>query len=424
MCQYKSTRLGKVLYFITHPQLLLALLVFPLLVTRASLLLKLPWIITQLFHAIWDTAVLQATDTQKSPNYLQKLSATYQCLVQYYYAQIYHRNGVKVAILGHKVYSTRSLKVALERLGVSVFFHTGGVIHKSSSFPDSSIKSRSRQEWLTGFPEPPVEEVNSYIHKRQTGSGLYYDSTLAFVENSDHLSPSPNQLFLHIFRDSPFYQIDLDRIYADYIHWFQSTLSILSHSSEQWDIRIHPSSALWGEDAFLLIRSVLSSAPLPNNCRLLKPHTISNIRVFQSASRIVTYSGTSALEAATFGIKPVTISRSSLSSYDKNLCFKPLTKSSYRELLLCPSSLGKFRLSPDQTYRAKELQYIYDNLSSLTRHVGHLPIYRTSSQQTLLNDYVSVVQKLESSPYLLNYLQDVGSHLMNGHYDFSTCYNL
>lgn len=424
LCQYTSSRFGKILFFVKHPYLLLALLVYPLLVNRFSLLLRLPWTISQQFHAIWDTAVLQSTDTQLSPNYLQKLSATYQCFVQYYYAELYYRNGVTVAILGHKVYSTRTLKVALERLGISVFFHTGGVIHKSSSFPDTSIKSRSRKEWLSAIPEPPAEEVNKYLHQRQTGSGLYYDSTLASVEKSDHLTPSPNQLFLHIFRDSPFYQIDLQRIYADYIHWFQSTLAILTHSSEQWDIRIHPSSALWGEDAFLLIRSILSTTPLPDNCRLLKPNAISNIRVFQSARRIVTYSGTSALEAATFGLKPITISTSTLSSYDANLCFKPLTRSSYRDLLLCSSSSSEFCLSSSQIYRAKELQHINDNLSSLSRIVGHLPVYRTSSPQTLLNDYASVVQKLDSSPYLLSYLQDVGTQLMTGQVTFSTCYNL
>lgn len=421
---HNNKRTRKALFFFSRPHFLFGLFVLPLIVNRKTLLLRLPWYFYQVLHAIWDTATLQASDSQLEPSYRQKLSATYQCFVQYYYARVHQHNGVKAAILGHKVYSTRLLKLALEDLGIPVFFHSGGVIYKSDGLSEISNKSRSRQQWLTAFPPPPPRIVMSYITDRHRGTGNYFDSSLAAQETSQSLQVAPNQVFLHVFRDSPFYQLDPERIYADYTQWFMSTISLLSCSDEEWDIRVHPSSMLWGEDVNLRISSILAKAPLPPNCRLLQPNSISNLRVFKNARRILTFNGTSALEAATFGRKPITISTSALSSYDKTLCFKPTNTHAYRDLLLCPSTSNRFSLSSDQTYLAKELQYIIDNLQSLSPLVGHLPIFRKSPTQVLADDYNAVVRSIQSSPELVSHLHSIGNLLSTGRIDFTTNYGL
>ena len=53
---------------------------------------------------------------------------------------------------------------------------------------------------------------------------------------------------LHIFKDSPFTNIDRNRIFADYYVWVLETLKIISQSKEKWVIRKHPSADRWGED--------------------------------------------------------------------------------------------------------------------------------------------------------------------------------
>ena len=64
----------------------------------------------------------------------------------------------------------------------------------------------------------------------------------------NQFKPYKNVIFLHVFRDSPFVCIDKSRIFADYYHWFVSTLRIIQKSDELWQIRIHPSSKKWGEN--------------------------------------------------------------------------------------------------------------------------------------------------------------------------------
>ena len=50
---------------------------------------------------------------------------------------------------------------------------------------------------------------------------------------------------LHIFKDSPFTNIDRNRIFADYYVWVLETLKIISQSKEKWVIRKHPSADRW-----------------------------------------------------------------------------------------------------------------------------------------------------------------------------------
>ena len=60
----------------------------------------------------------------------------------------------------------------------------------------------------------------------------------------------------------------------------------------------------------------------------------SNLLQFKHTKRLITFSGNSHLEAACFGIKPIIISKTTLSDYGKKLYFKPKSILEYKKLLL------------------------------------------------------------------------------------------
>ena len=147
-----------------------------------------------------------------------------------------------------------------------------------------------------------------------------------------------NVILLHIFKDSPFNLIDTKRIFVDYIEWIVETLKIISFSKENWVLRVHPNFKRWGEDSSkivdLIVNQKLHLKNLPSNIILEKPHLRSNLDLFKNVKRLVTFSGTSHLESACFGVKPIVISKTALGEYNKNAVFKPLNYKQYYDLLI------------------------------------------------------------------------------------------
>ena len=137
---------------------------------------------------------------------------------------------------------------------------------------------------------------------------------------------------LHIFKDSPFTNIDRNRIFADYYVWVLETLKIISQSKEKWVIRKHPSADRWGEDQKKIINEIFFKIfrdKIPKNI-VFENNEKSNLSQLRLAKRLVTFSGNSHLEAACFGIKPIIISKTTLCSFEKELYFKPQTYTDYK----------------------------------------------------------------------------------------------
>ena len=45
-----------------------------------------------------------------------------------------------------------------------------------------------------------------------------------------------NVIMLHVFRDSPFTNLDRSRIFPDYYTWVVETLKIVENSKENWSL--------------------------------------------------------------------------------------------------------------------------------------------------------------------------------------------
>jgi hypothetical protein len=185
---------------------------------------------------------------------------------------------------------------------------------------------------------------------------------------------------LHIFKDSPFYIVDNKRIFNDYFDWFIETIKIIKNSKEKWFIKLHPSHIKWGEDQILVINSLLkkNNLSLPSNV-FIETESFSNLDIFKTANRIVTYSGTAHLEVACYGIRPIIISRTTLYDFDKTSVLKPKNISDYKKFLLSSSSSNFLKLKPINILNSKKLLFIRENILTLKNDLNSFYIYRNDS---------------------------------------------
>ena len=111
-------------------------------------------------------------------------------------------------------------------------------------------------------------------------------------------------------------------------------MKIIQKSNQKWFIRLHPIHKEWGENQSLIVKKLLKEGGFNRKNIIIDNKLSSNYEIFKKANKIVTYSGTPALEATAFGIKPIIISKTALYSLDNNSAFKPKSLNEYRKLLL------------------------------------------------------------------------------------------
>ena len=208
-----------------------------------------------------------------------------------------------------------------------------------------------------------------------------------------------NILMLHIFKDSPFNFIDRDRIFADYYHWVEKTLEILCESKETWIIRIHPNAKRWGENSekiFNLIyrRVVAKTGKKPNI--IFDNKKISNIQIFKTARKIVTFSGTPHIEAVCFGIKPIVISHVTLSVISEKLVLKPKSIKEYKSLILKNKNEKIFKSKKNLGDFAKKILFIVENTLSFQKQLDLRIIYRSDSNKILNRNFDKSLNKLNT----------------------------
>ena len=183
---------------------------------------------------------------------------------------------------------------------------------------------------------------------------------------------------LHIFKDSSFDDIDIKRIFPDYYSWVVETLKIVKDSKETWILRKHPSADRWGENQKKIINDIFNDVfdgKKPQNI-FFEENSRSNMKQFKISKRIVTYSGSSHLEAACLGIKPIVISNVGLIKFNKNLVFKPKNISEYKKLLLSHNK-NHFLLSKGQTILPKRIIFLLQNVVNFTEDTGCIHIFRS-----------------------------------------------
>lgn len=370
-------------------------------VSRDRLLLRQERYQSQLFHAVWDSACLGLKDGSIVPSIAGKLAASVRVLAAVTLANhVVEKHGVRAAFLGHLVYRSRGTLAAFQSSGVQVFSPAGGALYECPATKDTSWAAPGRLLWdkiANLFTDADVEK---YWQGRTIGRSTYADSQIAARGTKRVRDSTPkNILLLHVFRDSPFNQIDESRIFADYIDWVANTLPAIARSEETWLIKLHPSAKRWGEDqqTFLseICKFALGSREVPSNAEVISDE-YSNMELFEHGNRVVTFGGTGHLEAACWGIRPITVMDVGLAVLDSSAVHLPRTIKDYDSLLSLPSNSETFVLSAAQITLARSLLFARENVLGLGDSLGHLAVYRGDSEQVSQADFESVLRTVPS----------------------------
>ena len=366
---------------------------------------KLSWNESQIYHAIWDTAVKNSNDGVINPSFLNLVIAA--VLVEYnkYEAKIALDRNAKHFFLAHSVYGSRAFLAEVRKKGIKIFCHSGFTIYKQHLNKDNSwcfIKKNSFNKLSKNISQKKIE---TYWSKRQIGKGNYEDSRIAANIKNKNKSNHKNIIFLHIFRDSPFADIDRKRIFADYISWIEKTLEILKYSNEEWLLRLHPSYKRWGENQHTTLNKIILKkfkGILPKNIKI-EDNVNSNYEILKNAKRVVTFNGTSHLEAACFGIKPILISNAMLNLLQKKYVIKPSSLVQYENILLKNSSSNYFKLNKSQIMISKKIMYIREKALKFESEVGGFHVFNGDPKYKFFEDYKQTENKLKKNINFLEY---------------------
>lgn len=361
---------------------------------------KKNWFKFQLNHSIWDASILRCNDGDINPSFFSKFKASFSCYRKVFEAQLLIKLGVRDYFLGHSVYGARAFLAKLRTLSSNnIFCHSGFTIYKQPINRDSSWCFLDQNQFKTIQRVIGNNHINKYWALRNLGYGNYEDSRIAASLKNKVNKKYQNVIFLHIFRDSPFADIDRNRIFEDYIVWVKETLRIISKSKENWTIRLHPNYIRWGEDQTITINKICKSVfgnSVPKNIEF-ENNLNSNVNVFKTAKRVITFNGTSHLEAAANFIKPIIISDVMLNFIYKNLCHKPRNLNEYEKLLLAESNSNIFSLSKKDSLKAKKLMFIREKVLKFEKEVGGFHIYANDSKKKFLLDYSQTKNKIKKN---------------------------
>lgn len=334
-----------------------------------------------IFHSILDYARLISNDKDINLGIINLIKAVFYCCYKYTQAYVLKKKGASIFFLGHSVYGSRAQLAYFREHNLQVFCQASFVVFDNSYEFDHSWNTPDRYFFQKIMNTVIPDEVEKFWLDRKKGISEYIDASDAFRGKKFNEYKKFNLIMLHIFRDSPFSVIDHKRIFVDYHKWIIETLKIISKSNENWILRIHPSGKRWGEDSNLILQNIIqkNNLILGDNI-LIDKNQFSNLDLLSKAKKIVTYSGTSHLEAACFGKKVIVISEVMLSKYFENLVFKPISINEYSNLLLSNGSSNKFILNSDQVMCAKNLLYIREKLLTLKDDLNGIKIYRNDEK--------------------------------------------
>ena len=359
------------------------------------------------FTAIWDFAYRESKNLI-FPNFFDLFISSYYFLQKQYKARYLVSNNIFTAFLGHTVYHSRAYVNEFRKNNINIFCSSWNLFLQKQN-RDTMWDCPSKIFFLDAFNYLKDNNVNKYWKKRLEGKGKYANSNSAAIMGKSHENSDINNvIFLHIFKDTPNHYIDEEKIFGNYVEWIYETLKLISYSSEKWLIKLHPSYKKWKEDQPKIINKILSDVSLKHNLDnvFLDDLNTSNISIFGKAKKIITYSGTSAIEAACFGIKPIIISSNALYELDVNLVFKPKLLEDYKKLILKDWVKEEFTLNIKQINKSKKYLYIRENILNLLSEIEYDYIYNTkesfSSNTKIFKNY-NKLMKTKS-----NYLNKLG----------------
>ena len=370
---------------------------------------KIKWIPKQILHSFWDAGIINNNNELDRVEFKSRIKSCLQISKKFLDFKILKSNNVNYAFLCHLVYSERFLFALLRSINIKTYRFNGQIIIKQEKNFDRDSKFLDKKIYKKSIKIISKKKIEKYWKNLQNGFSKNEEVNFAAKIKSKkkkYKSTNINVIMLHIFKDSSFDDIDIKRIFPDYYSWVVETLKIVKDSKETWILRKHPSADRWGENQKKIINDIFNDVfdgKKPQNI-FFEENSRSNMKQFKISKRIVTYSGSSHLEAACLGIKPIVISNVGLIKFNKNLVFKPKNLSEYKKLLLSHNK-NHFLLSKGQTILPKRIIFLLQNVVNFTEDTGCIHIFRSDPKN--LFDLVSnrVKKKIKTN---YDFLYDLG----------------
>jgi hypothetical protein len=299
----------------------------------------------------------------------------------------------------------------LRKFNIETYVQTKHVLIKQKKNIDFGFKYLDKKIFHDSYKHISNKSINKYWKNILKGKSKYLEARIAsnLKNENKKLNIQENVIMLHIFKDSPFTNIDRDRIFSDYYSWVFETLKILKNSKEKWVIRKHPSSSRWGENQKIIVdelfRKVFGNKK-PKNI-VFENDVKSNLLQFKLAKRLITFSGNSHLEAACFGVRPIIIANTTLCDFDQNLFFKPKSLKEYKNFLLIGDT-KKFRLSLEQKMKCKRILYLIHNVINYAEDINSFHVFRNEPKRNFKILFRNIKKKLNKN---YNNMFDIGLNI-------------
>jgi hypothetical protein len=368
---------------------------------------KINFFWSDIYHSIWDTSLNLILKKRLEPNNLDLLISCLKISIKFKRIKNILKYNVCQAFLGHTVYADKVLQAVLRKNNIPIICHANFSFWRQGNSIDSNWDLLSKKFLQKEFRKINLSKVNNYLSRRKKGFGNYEDSRISALlkDTFNKKFEYPNNvIMLHIFHDSPFNVVDKSRIFIDYFEWIRCTLSILKFSKERWAIRLHPSYIRWGENQKEILIKLITQCGLNKDFFFIDDNFLSNTKLFQSVKRLVTFSGTSHLEAATFGIKPIVISKVGLGEYNNSYILKPKSLEEYQNLLLKNSNEKIFKNSLNGITAAKKILYINENRLTFQKRFKSINVYRGDHKSIIKEDFNLVLKNLNNNVRFLEKL--------------------
>jgi hypothetical protein len=365
---------------------------------------KKDWYWYQILHGVWDSARNQSKDGKVLPSLFQLIKSSLRNFVSLKRTQrLLGQNSIHTVFLGHSVYAGRTVLAEFRNHDLNVYAQATEIIYKLPKDFDINPAALSQTEWAKMQSLLYPGEVEEAWVRRLNGESRNYETDFASrLQKNPKAKFQHNVIALHVFRDSPYNELDRTRIFLDYVEWITKTLEFVAESQEEWFIRSHPMAVHYGENQAKWIEAiskrVFGSKSLPKNI-VFPNEQFSNTEMFRSVRRLVTFNGTSHIEAVAWGRKPIIISSCALSSLIPESLIKPLDIQEYKNYLLMDSDHPLFSAQKEHQSTAQQFLIARDMFMRFASDVGWRNHYRTQSvpeRDRLLDDMLENFSRYES----------------------------
>ena len=372
-------------------------------VNRSLLLSKKhSWFKNQFFHSIWDTCIIFNKRSLNKFEMKSRIITALQLSQKILDINDLLKNNTHYAIIQHTVYADRFLFSLLRKKNIETYVQTKHVLIKQDLKKDFGFKYLDKNIFKDSYNNISKQKIALYWKNILKGKSKYLEARIAgnikTIKTNTFFDKKENVIMLHIFKDSPFTNIDRSRIYSDYYIWVLETLKIIKDSNEKWIIRKHPSSDRWGENQSEIIEKLFKKVFGKNVPKHItyEDNMKSNLNQFRIAKRVVTFSGNSHLEASCFGIRPIIISNTTLCNFDKSFFYKPKSIQQYRKLLLSGNNRN-FLISNKGINQCKRMLYLIHNVINYGEDINSYHVFRNDPSKIFNILYKNILSKLDKN---------------------------